>query len=524
MKTRFLISLTAFFLLLAFSACIKNDIPFPRIPQFITAFAVKNQIAPAEINNEKYSVTVFLDEKTDINDVLVTQFEFTDGATPSVDILNKHIDLHKPIVISLAKYQNYEWIISAVQNIERYFTVVGQIGETELDAVGHRIIVTLPESADLENVSVASIKLGPQDITSLDPLIAEGSHINLSKPFRLTVSAHGKSEQWSIYAKKSPLLVNTVEVTPWSQVIWAIAEAPENADNGFRYKLKDDQEWTVLPKQFITFNGGSFTACIPHLSPLTEYTVQAYSDQNLGQEITVKTQPTQDLPNPSFDNWWLNGKVWCPWSQDGQQFWDTGNTGAATLGQSNVQPSDDTPDGNGKAAMLETRFVGIAGIGKLAAGSIYSGKFAKVDGTNGILDFGKPWNLRPTKLKGYYKYTTAPINYASSEFQHLLGKPDTCHIYIAITDWTQPFQIRTNPKNRQLFDPDDPSVIAYGSLLCGHNTNGYIPFEIKLNYRSYSKQPSYILITAAASKYGDFFTGGTGATLFVDQFSLSYDY
>lgn len=48
-------------------------------------------------------------------------------------------------------------------------------------------------------------------------------------------------------------------------------------------------------------------------------------------------------------------------------------------------------------------------------------------------------------------------------------------------------------------------------------------FEIPISYRSTSKVPTYIQITAATSKYGDYFTGGNGAVLWVDQFSLGWD-
>lgn len=515
---------TALTVILLFSSCIQNDIPYPRIPQMITAMAVENEVAPAAIDNEKYTVTLYLDERTDIREVKVTEFQCSPDAKVDPEILGQTIDLSSPFVVTLSLYQSYQWDISAVQNIERYFTVKGQIGETVLDVTGRRIVVSVPESADLSNLVINSIKLGPADITLLSPALSPGDIIDLSKPFRINVTCHGVTEQWSVYGKKSPLLVSTQEVSAWSQVIWAIGNAPENADNGFRYREESSSEWITVPKENITFQGGTFTACIPHLTPLTDYVVQAYSDSNFGEEVKVTTQSTMVLPDGSFDQWWLNGRIWCPWNENGQRFWDTGNTGAATLGQSNVQPSDITPDGSGKSAMLETRFVGIAGIGKLAAGSIYTGSFAKVDGTNGILDFGRPWNLRPTKLKGYYKYTTAPINYASAELKDLMGRPDSCHIYIAMADWTEPYQIRTNPKNRQLFDPASPSIIAYGELISGNSTDGFVPFEIKLNYRSYSRVPSYIQITCAASKYGDYFTGGAGATLFVDQFSLSYDY
>ena len=147
-----------------------------------------------------------------------------------------------------------------------------------------------------------------------------------------------------------------------------------------------------------------------------------------------------------------------------------------------------------------------------------------MDGTNGILDFGRPWEARPTKLRGYYNYSPALINYASSEFQHLLNRPDSCQIWLAVTDMAAPFQIRTNPKNRQLFDPDDPSVIAYGEMVRGASTEGWKEFEVKLEYRDTSRRPKYLLVVAAASKYGDYFTGGAGSVLYVDDFSLDYDY
>ena len=66
-------------------------------------------------------------------------------------------------------------------------------------------------------------------------------------------------------------------------------------------------------------------------------------------------------------------------------FWDTGNKGATTLGSSNTIPTGDTSNGTGKAAKLESRFVGVAGIGKFAAGNIFAGSYVRTDGTNGVL-------------------------------------------------------------------------------------------------------------------------------------------
>ena len=125
--------------------------------------------------------------------------------------------------------------------------------------------------------------------------------------------------------------------------------------------------------------------------------------------------------------------------------------------------------------------MGIGTIGKFAACTLFVGEFKQVDGTNGILDFGKPFTARPTRLKGYYKFTTAPINYASTEYQSLKGLPDTCSIYIALGDGDSPIEIRTNPKNPKFFDINDKNIIAYAEFYSGTSVTEYTPIELPLN-------------------------------------------
>lgn len=519
----FLAAATALFAL-AFASCIKNDLPYPKIPQFILGLAAEGESQPAQIDSVNYTATIFLPETVDIRNVSFSEFRISEGATADPDLLEGTYDLSTPIVVNLSLYQNYSWMITARQDILRYVDIEGQIGETVIDAVGRRILVRVPETADLSDLTLTRIKLGPEGITKMSPDVQPGK-IDLSSPLRIDVTCFGRTEDWTIYVEKSALIVQTTQVDAWSQVIWVYGSGPADVKNSFQYRESSSSDWIDVPISDVSQTQGAFSVCIPHLKPLTSYVVRAVSGENTGNEMTVTTQTTEVLPDGSFDQWWQDGKVWCPWNQGGVQFWDTGNTGAATLGQSNVVPSDDTPNGiTGQSAKLETRFVGIGSIGKLAAGSIYTGKFAKVDGTNGILDFGRPWTLRPTRLRGYMKYQTAPINYTNSDYKYLMDRPDSCHIYVAMTDWPKPYEIRTNPKNRQLFNPNSPEIIAYGELILGSDTDGWQEFEIRLQYRSTSRVPRYLQITCAASKYGDFFTGGTGACLYVDDFSLLYDY
>ncbi len=511
-------------LCMGMAGCIKNDLPYPHIQQNISSLAAVGQSRDASIDSTSLEAKIYLEETTDIENVRFSEFTISGGGESDVNLLEGTYDLSLPLYIELTRFQSYKWEISAEQNIERYFNVEGQIGESVIDPAACRVIVTMPENTNLSKLNLLSVKLGPAGITTMVPDIQSGE-LNLSQPYRVEVTAHGRSEIWTIYAEVTELPVSTSNVDAWSKVIWAYGDCPSDKKGGFQYRKSSDTEWTDVPASSVIQTQGAFSCCISHLEPLTEYVVRAVAGTDVGNEMKVTTAATADIPDGDFDQWWLkNNKIWCPWNENGEQYWDTGNTGAATLGQSNVKPTDHTPTGSGQAAELNTVFVGIGIIGKLAAGSIYTGSFQKVDGTNGILDFGRPWNLRPTKLKGYYQYKTAPINYASSEWEDLKGRPDSCHIYVALTDWTAPFEIRTNPKNRNLFNKEADYVIGYGELVFGGTMEEYQPFEIEINYRSTSRVPSYLQITAAASKYGDYFTGGSGAVLYVDQFSFDYDY
>lgn len=504
--------------------CIKNDIPYPQLVQSIRGIEAEGESQSAYIDSISYEVNVYLDETTDIENVKFIKYEITPGAVSTPNLLEGSYDLSSPLFVTLSRYQDYTWEIKAVQNIERYFQVEGEVGESVIDPAGHRVIVNMPEGTDLSNLTLQRIKLGPEGITTMSPEIAPGK-LDLSYPLRVEVTCHGRTEIWTIYAEYTEAIVTTTRVDAWSKVIWAYADGPADVKNGFQYRASSSQEWIDVPESYVTQTQGAVYCYIPHLEPLTEYCVRSVSGTNIGNEIKVTTDATADIPDGDFEQWWYkDNKLWCPWSEGGTSFWDTGNQGSTTLGQNLTVPTDHTPTGSGRAAQCSTKFVGIAGIGKLGSGSIFTGTYVRTDGTNGVLAFGRPWKLRPTRLKGYYQYTSAKIDYASTEFKSLIGQPDTCHIYVALTDWTAPWEIRTNPRNRQLFNKNASYVIAYGELQFSGAMNAYKDFSIDLHYNSTERVPTYLQITCSASKYGDYFTGGNGSVLYVDQLSFDWDF
>ena len=87
-----------------------------------------------------------------------------------------------------------------------------------------------------------------------------------------------------------------------------------------------------------------------------------------------------------------------------------------------------------------------------------------------------------------------------------------------------PLIIRTKPGIEQhLFSVNDPRVIAYGQFTQGQTVEAWTSKDITIEYRNTELQPTHILIVASSSKYGDFFTGGVGSILQLDNLKLIYE-
>lgn len=504
------------------SACIKNDIPYPVIQANITSISAEGQSADANIDSTARVVTVFLPEEANIYSVNIASYTLTPKAEVTSGSLDSPLDLSSDYHLTLSLYQDYDWVITASQNIGRSFSVEGQIGASLIDVAAHTVTASVNKRIDISKVTVTECKLAPSSAT-VTPDIA-GNVVDFTNPVTITVDNYGHKEEWTITVTPSETVVATVSADGWTCVGWVYGEAQAGKANGVQYRIKGDTEWLDVPGSWITHTGGDFCARITGLIPSTTYETRAVSEGNFGEVLEFTTGEIVQMPDSDFDNWWLDGKIWCPWSEGGTPFWGTGNKGAATLGQSNSVPTDDTVDGKGRAAKLETRFVGIGMFGKLAAGNIFAGDYVRTDGTNGVLSFGREFTQRPTRLTGYMKYKTAPISSTTSGYEDLKGRPDTCTVWIALIDLPEPLEIRTNPKDQQLFDENASYVIAYGRVQSGSDVPEYAPFEVELEYRSTSRIPKYILCAGSASKYGDFFTGGNGAVLYLDDLKLEYDY
>ncbi|MGM9802571.1 MAG: PCMD domain-containing protein [Muribaculaceae bacterium] len=511
--------------LLAVSAagCLKNDIPYPIIQAAFLSIQAEHQDGTAVIDAKNQIVTLRLSEQANLQQVKITDYTITEGATISNDITGGLNLTGEPYSVVLSLYQDYTWVIKAEQNIERYFTLSGQVGSSIIDVPAKRVVAYMPKSANLAQVQVTSVKLGPAEVSTMTPDL-EGTVTDFSSPVKVKVKYYNSVEEWTIYVERSEQDVALSQADAWTRVLWLYGNAEEGKVNGFEYREQGAGSWITVPQSNIIHKGGSFSTCVTGLKPGTGYECRAISGDLVSGVTQVTTDVEYSIPNINFDQWWLNGKVYCPWEEGGEAYWDTGNKGATTLGSSNSVPSTESWNGKGYCAELNTKFVGIGVVGKLAAGNLFTGDYVRTDGTNGILHFGRPFTGRPTKLRGHWKCNVVNISHSSSEFTQLKGQPDTCVVYIALADWDEQYEIRTNPNNRQLFDRNDEHVIAYGTVETAKSITEWQDFEVTLDYRATNRKPKYILIVASASKYGDYFTGGDGTTLWVDDFSLEWDY
>ena len=315
----------------------------------------------------------------------------------------------------------------------------------------------------------------------------------------------------------------SLEADPWGRHaflygIYNTAQQPSGM--GFEYKKSGDASWTKVTD--ITLDGKNYSARISGLDPRTEYVFRTVSDKESSNEISFVTLGADQIENMSFDSWYENGREYYPDADLSPEhyWWDSGNKGANIMGKENpTSPTDEVAvSGEGKqAAMLETKSV----FSVLAAGSLFLGEFGSVSGLGASLNFGRPYDCKPLSLKGYYSYAPKAIDKVKAPYDTLKGKTDICNIYVVLADWpTRTFQVNTNTGTFIDFE-NDPNIIAYGSLEDNTNTGGYKQFEIELEYRN-NRQPTCCVIVCAASKYGDYFTGGVGSVLMVDEFEFTF--
>ena len=522
-------------------SCFPNDMSLPRILAQFTKLEVKGGIETV-INTEERTVSVVVNEEVELNSLEVETVALNEKAYFTAGDFPKVLDLSSPMEVMLSMYQDYDWTLTASQPVERYFRCTNQIGNAEFDVPSRVVRVYVSQSQRLDRLEVLDMKLervgSVVETTSAVELVnsqtGELAEVVRECEFPMVldcdvrrtfnVSFQGNVIPWTLYAVPVEVAaeVKGVDARCYYAEVIAVYGGGEASVPVFEYKKADSEEWVLIPEENVTIDGINISAMITGLQPETEYCVRLTVDDEVLPDKSFCTCRPYQLYNIGFDEWYLEGKIWYPYAKGtSPNVWDSANPGAATYIGSSTQPSEDVAvSGEGKmAAQMESKNAVIA----FAAGNLYIGKFGRINGIGAILDWGVEFSDKPMGLKGYYKYSPVMISHAKAPYLDLIGTAlDKCQIQIFLTDWDKPFTVNTLAG--QFVDlQNDPNIIAYGKLESDETVAEYREFYIPLEYRDKTRTPKYIVISCCASYLGDYFTGGEGSKLLVDEFELVYD-
>ena len=333
--------------------------------------------------------------------------------------------------------------------------------------------------------------------------------------------------------RKSAISLVTRAANAWSNFailnasITAKTEAFQYSGLKMEWRQKSATEWNEIANEAFSIDEkDNITATLKGLTPNTAYEYRLCyvngDTEIVCDPVPFTTENQIALYNGGFENWWMDDKVAYP-NEQGTSYWDTSNKGAASFGGSNTTETTEVVHSGSKAAKLESKYIVI----KFAAASMYTGSFGALQGTSGAwLNWGVPFVARPTALKGYMQYAPVAINRVGSNLPAdapAKGQTDQCGMYCALLSEA----LRVDNTDMSTF-PDwenDERVIAYGALPIEQNVHSggqWKEVNIPLVYRDLNRKPTHLLVVFSASKYGDYFHGGEGSTLYVDDFSLEY--
>lgn len=354
--------------------------------------------------------------------------------------------------------------------------------------------------------------------------------------------------RYEFTVSQKPTNQGTLFANAWAKFAYLTAENVTSASGidlstlKIQYRQKDTETWATAET---TVADNVYSAIAMNLKPATTYEYRLTDGLEIpvfnisGGEFT--TEAATVLPNAGFEDWSVHKagtaaitsvNTTFPCTDDeynnGTRFWDTSNRGANSIGQKDpTNKTEELIHGGTYAAKLGTTKVA----GKLAAASLYSGDFIKADmsGT-ATINFGKPFVSRPTALKGYYKYTPVKASNTGAlpDGVTLTDDLDQCAIYVVLMKGGEQHEV-INTKTETLLSLDnikaDDKFIAYGELSSGAATagDGFVEFNIPIEYRNLDDKPTHIIIVCSASKYGDYMVGGDGSIMYLDDFELIYD-
>ena len=536
--------------------CITNDLPYPVVVPTVLSVDVEGAES-VDVDNAERVITAHLHEYVNPKNVTVKSVDVdAEIAEFSSGLIGEH-DLTLPYGFTIRTYDEYSWTLVAEKNIQRYFTVEGQVGSSVIDESNCRAIAYVGMNVDVSKIKVTSLKLGPEGLSDYSADMSDMT--DFTHGISVDVTAFGLTETWNLFVENTEISVDINKINAWAREVYVTASGVAGMDNGFRYRKVMDSDWITVDQADISSEGGTFVAHIVGLEPETAYEIVAYSGTDETSVWEFTTEKAVAIPNGSFEYASkVSGKDYYKFYdpscgvEDGMyMFWGSGNgegdegvSGSANMGiVITYIDAEDKVDGYQSVRAQTSQMAGI-----LAAGNLFTGQFAGLVGTNGgKVNFGRPWTSRPVALKLYCKYKTGKMDIIKGSPAGLtLSKEDydRAEIKFAIGDWDYrkyggtrdcPVHVNTTDSRTFIDYNTDASTIANGGLIIHHDgyilngeekvetaTDQWIEYIIPLNYHDLDRIPTHMIISCAASQFGDYFTGYSNSKLWIDAVELIY--
>lgn len=318
----------------------------------------------------------------------------------------------------------------------------------------------------------------------------------------------------------------------------------------FEVRRKGTSDWTGVSA--VRDSEGTFSAEVKGLSPSTTYeyrlvvtSLESGTEEYLPASSDITTDKAVPVPNGGFETT-SNAEsskyksFYDPASSDSSlktKWWGNGNAGSTSVGSQYAICYPDASDHKegSQSVCLQSRNVII----KFAAGNLFSGHFGETIGTKGgTVFFGRPFTARPTALRLWLKYTGGVINFDSGNVPDAgkKGQYDKASVRIALGTWDfkkyggdadSPVLVNTTDVSTFVDFTTDQSTIAFGEKIVPSDDSNpakdWIQVTIPLEYRDMTTYPTHIIISCAASMYGDYFSGYDGSKLWLDGMELLYE-
>lgn len=295
---------------------------------------------------------------------------------------------------------------------------------------------------------------------------------------------------------------------------------------------------------------GMYSATLTGLTPATEYEYrllvpdpQTKEPTVAGSSLTFTTEAAPTIPNGGFEAVSKNESseyysFYDPSSSivaNQTKWWDSGNAGSTYSISTTTITDPDTSNFKEGSQSVRLHSANVMGL-KFAAGNIFCGEFAGVSGLDGKVNFGRPFTGRPTALRFWVKYIGGKVDNAGGpEGSELTTNDfDKGQIKFALGTWdnkkyggsaTCPVQVYTADKETFWQIDSIEGTIAYADIvLQGDGSESeWQQVTLTLDYKDEATIPKYIIISAAASMYGDYFAGSSSSQLWLDGMELIYE-